>query len=249
MDLHKPKPWRNAREFLKEYLTIVIGVLTALAAEQGAEWLHWQQLSARTERELTAGLQVDLVNAMERTAIYPCQREQIAQLAARLDAPAGDWKGLPTPPAVGVRGVELVMREAFHTPRPAWSIAAWQSALTSGALEHLPHDRVDAYARAYRLVEVKMEEQAEEAKLLPRLAALAYDHRMTDPERIESLRLVAELDRLEQSVTIGAGWLMSAAHEAGVSAPADKLAHAIEVQRAFRGACVREPAILNPPQR
>ena len=37
MDVHKPKPIRNWREFLKEYAIIVIGVLTALAAEQAAE--------------------------------------------------------------------------------------------------------------------------------------------------------------------------------------------------------------------
>jgi hypothetical protein len=41
MDIHKPKPWRGWREFLKEYAIIVVGVLTALAAEQGAEWHHW----------------------------------------------------------------------------------------------------------------------------------------------------------------------------------------------------------------
>ncbi len=40
MDIHKPKPWHGWREFLKEYLIIVVGVLTALAAEQAVEWLH-----------------------------------------------------------------------------------------------------------------------------------------------------------------------------------------------------------------
>ncbi|MDB5442210.1 MAG: hypothetical protein JWP73_586, partial [Phenylobacterium sp.] len=33
MDIHKPKPWHGLREFLKEYAIIVVGVLTALAAE------------------------------------------------------------------------------------------------------------------------------------------------------------------------------------------------------------------------
>jgi hypothetical protein len=42
MEIHKPKPIHNWREFLKEYAIIVIGVLTALAAEQAVEWLHWQ---------------------------------------------------------------------------------------------------------------------------------------------------------------------------------------------------------------
>jgi hypothetical protein len=31
MDIHKPKPWHGVREFLKEYVIIVVGVLTALA--------------------------------------------------------------------------------------------------------------------------------------------------------------------------------------------------------------------------
>ena len=42
MDIHKPRPWHSFREFLKEYLIIVVGVLTALAAEAGVEALHWR---------------------------------------------------------------------------------------------------------------------------------------------------------------------------------------------------------------
>jgi len=42
MDLHKPKPWHGLREFLKEYVIIVVGVLTALGGEQAVEWLHWK---------------------------------------------------------------------------------------------------------------------------------------------------------------------------------------------------------------
>ncbi len=43
MDIHKPKPWYGAREFLKEYVIIVVGVLTALGAEQVVEHLRWQK--------------------------------------------------------------------------------------------------------------------------------------------------------------------------------------------------------------
>ncbi len=42
MDLHKPKSWHGWREFLKEYAIIVVGVATALAAEQAVEWWHWK---------------------------------------------------------------------------------------------------------------------------------------------------------------------------------------------------------------
>ena len=42
MDIHKPKPIRNWRDFLKEYAIIVLGVATALAGEQAVEWWHWR---------------------------------------------------------------------------------------------------------------------------------------------------------------------------------------------------------------
>jgi hypothetical protein len=36
MDINRPKPWRGLREFLKEHLIIVVGVLMALAAAEPA---------------------------------------------------------------------------------------------------------------------------------------------------------------------------------------------------------------------
>ncbi|MBV9062475.1 MAG: hypothetical protein JOY77_06055, partial [Alphaproteobacteria bacterium] len=40
MDIHKPKPIRNWREFLKEVGIIVLGVSIALGAEQAVEAIH-----------------------------------------------------------------------------------------------------------------------------------------------------------------------------------------------------------------
>src|ERR1700759_1603280 len=53
MDIHKPKPWHGLREFLKEFGTIVLGVLVALGAEQAVEWLHWRH-EAHVAREAIA---------------------------------------------------------------------------------------------------------------------------------------------------------------------------------------------------
>ena len=52
MDLHKPKPWHGVREFLKEYVIIVVGVLTALGAEQLVEQLHWREQIRATKEAL-----------------------------------------------------------------------------------------------------------------------------------------------------------------------------------------------------
>ena len=74
MDVHKPKPFHGLREFLKDYAIIVIGVLTALAAEQAAEWLHWRQLVDEGRRDLAASYVQDpgaFRGAGERTPAAP----------------------------------------------------------------------------------------------------------------------------------------------------------------------------------
>ena len=54
MDIHKPKPWHGWREFLKEYAIIVVGVLTALAAEQVVERVRWMERVDAAEARLAA---------------------------------------------------------------------------------------------------------------------------------------------------------------------------------------------------
>lgn len=51
---HKSNPWHGWREFLKEYAIIVIGVLTALAAEQAVQMLHWRADVAEARKALIA---------------------------------------------------------------------------------------------------------------------------------------------------------------------------------------------------
>src|SRR5580704_11219366 len=41
MEIHKPKPIHNWREFLTEIGVVVLGVCIALAAEQAVEAIHW----------------------------------------------------------------------------------------------------------------------------------------------------------------------------------------------------------------
>ena len=195
---------------------------------------------------MSAGLQVDLVNAMERTAIYPCQRDRLAELASRLKAAAPDWKGTAVAPPAAYRGVELVVGEAFHVPRPVWTEAAWQSAIASGAVNHMPHDRIDGFAYAFRLADEFLGYENEEVRLVSRLAALTTDHRMSEAERLDALKDLAELDRVEQMSTVASGWLMSAANDLGVQPPKKVAADRLATQRAFRGACVRSPTIPMP---
>jgi hypothetical protein len=84
MEIHKPKPVHNWREFLTEIGVVVIGVCIALAAEQAVEWLHWQSevkaARAALHTEITANNAIFLTR---RLAIAPCLERQ-AQEAGRI---------------------------------------------------------------------------------------------------------------------------------------------------------------------
>src|SRR6185312_12615321 len=120
MDLHKPKPWHGFREFLKEYAIIVVGVLTALAAEQGVEWLHWQHTVAQTEAALRAEADGNLLRSYTRMIIRPCLSNRIAELSGRLGSPEAAWRAsrVPSNPL-------LVTPEVVGSITNSWPDGAW----------------------------------------------------------------------------------------------------------------------------
>jgi hypothetical protein len=97
MDIHKPKPWHGLREFLKEYLIIVVGVLTALAAEQTVEKLHEHMIADETRTAIRAELEDNLAGLVRRQEAEPCVRARLGEIrgllrqwanGGRFDAPS-----------------------------------------------------------------------------------------------------------------------------------------------------------------
>lgn len=81
MDIHKPKPWRGLREFLKEYAIIVIGVLTALGAEQAVDAMRWAHQVDAAEAALKPTFVREANNAAERVAVDLCVTQRLAFLS------------------------------------------------------------------------------------------------------------------------------------------------------------------------
>src|ERR1700760_3923115 len=79
MDIHKPKPWHGVREFLKEYLIIVVGVLTALAGEQMVEWTHRaaevREARASIHEEMAQDAAIAAYGIQEDTCLMPRLRD------------------------------------------------------------------------------------------------------------------------------------------------------------------------------
>jgi hypothetical protein len=136
MDIHKPKPWHGVREFLKEYAIIVVGVLTALGAEQAVEWAHRQQEVAETREALKAEIDLDLRVALSGEMEDRCWLELLDRRAA--------WaKGLGAKSAADAPGRGGGFGMFYAT---TWDVAK------SSAVAHMPLAERTAYARFYTLV-------------------------------------------------------------------------------------------------
>ena len=137
MDIHKPKPWHGAREFLKEYAIIVVGVLTALGAEQAVEAIHTAHKAAEAEDLVREEMARNLLFARDLALFAPCHRAEFegAQRLLLASAPSGQLGTLP--------------HFAFRTRTFTWG--QWEGAVASGIAGHFPTERRLIYQRLYLL--------------------------------------------------------------------------------------------------
>jgi hypothetical protein len=126
MDIHKPKPWHGWREFLKEYLIIVIGVLTALGAEAVAETVHWRHETHVARDALAYDLKRAIGGSAATDAEIPCVVAKLSDLADILDE-AGRTKRLPP-------------MGSFPPPLSfSWSLRTWSALVAGQTLAHFPN--------------------------------------------------------------------------------------------------------------
>jgi hypothetical protein len=177
MDVHKPKLVRNWREFLKEYGIIVLGVLTALLAEQAVqsfEWRHKVHVAiADMTQEMANG---NGPEAYARLAIHDCLADRLA--AAREAVESGDR----------VRARRLI--NALWLPNKTYEAQARDSANASDVGSHMP----TAQMRKFRIVYA----------LMPEMDRL-NDKELADFARLRALPASGgPVQQLEKLATIGA---------------------------------------------
>jgi hypothetical protein len=140
MDLHKPKPIRNWREFLTEVGTIVLGVCIALTAEQAVEWWHWRG-QVRDAREVIATeLASNLAVAVTRLRTGTCTERRLDELALILDTAS---KTGSLPPLGDIR----------RPPRGTWPNGAWESVVASQTATHFRRQQLADIAAAYKFTQ------------------------------------------------------------------------------------------------
>jgi hypothetical protein len=135
MDIHRPKPWHGLREFLKEYVIIVVGVLTALGAEQTVELIHTAYKATEAETAVREEFARNVALIQDRLNVSDCNREQFKAVDRLLIATPPDQPVAPMP-------------YAFIFSRP-FSWPQWESAVSTGIAGHFPEERRGLYRRIY----------------------------------------------------------------------------------------------------
>ena len=100
MDIHKPKTWRSVREFLKEYVIIVIGVLTALGAGQIATSLNERKIADEARQSIRAEVSENLWWVERRKLRQTCIHQRLDEIADLLDR-ARHGRPYPVPRQIG----------------------------------------------------------------------------------------------------------------------------------------------------
>jgi hypothetical protein len=168
MEIHKPKPWRGWREFLKEYGIIVLGVLTALALEQGVDALRWAHEIGDAREALGREITYN-VKALKLISV------QDACMGQRLDALQGWAEGSGPKPG------EAVRRPIYFT----LETSAWDVANSGQVVAHFPLDQKLRFAQAYASFDNERDTIAEERDAWQNIAAIAGEPNLDDGDRRE----------------------------------------------------------------
>jgi hypothetical protein len=175
LDIHKPKPVHNLREFLGEILVIVTGVLIALGLEQVVETWHWHHQVENAEQALGTELSETLGQANERIKVSTCVDKRLDELAALIDT-------------ASVAGKLPPVGDIAMPPARTWSAGVWQSTLDGQTSEHFPADVRNGYSVVYGFVTMLAENNARELDAWTRLYGIVGPGRALTPTEADSLR-------------------------------------------------------------
>ncbi len=232
MDIHKPKPWHGVREFLKEYVIIVVGVLTALGAEQGVETLHWNHRVAETRVQLNQELGSDAGSSLRWLTNAPCLDAQLAALT-RAVAEARRTGGYH-PPA-----------QRYAPTLVQFTNDAWLNARSLQVSDHMGPEAVKLYSKAFFY-------PAELATNITTLHSLAgelepldgdFDH-VSPAEAGEWAARIGRVRELQMRSEVAMTLTIQSAETAHAPIDLQNLQRFVADRRKLEGACVADPVTI-----
>jgi hypothetical protein len=181
MDVHKPKVVTNWRELLKEWGIIVLGVLTALLAEQAVQSIDWHHkvnaALADMDNELGSG---DGPQAYARLAMHDCLAKRLNSIRSAVER--------------GDRAQSTALIDSIWLPERTYDSLAREAATASDVASHMPHERMLQYRIIYEVIPDMDRLSDRELVDLSRLRALPRSGgALETPERLAATAAVEAL--------------------------------------------------------
>ncbi|HLZ75593.1 hypothetical protein [Phenylobacterium sp.] len=201
VEVRKPKPVHSWGDLISEIGTIVLGVLIALAAEQGVQMLSWRHQVSEARQAMRNELTDSAGSAYAYRVIFKCNARSLEDLRAQLLKSGPAWKGRPV-------GYDALFW--------SWDSSVWSTALASGTLTHMPPGEMNAFASAYAFLPRFVERDAAGQDDAAELGLLGRDLSLADGMRGRMLAAVGRAERrnwssallakqfLERAATVGA---------------------------------------------
>lgn len=193
MDIHLPKLPHSWREFLKEYGIIVLGVLTALFAEQAVQSVDWRHKVKSAIVDMKQELSVaDGPESYARLAMHNCVSSRLAAIEQAVES--------------GNRQASRKLIETVWLPKRTYDSFAHDSAVASDVASHMPAEDMFNFRIVYSLVPELNRLQDRELADLAELRALPssggpleQSEKLTEMNAIEALRL--DNDRMARAAS------------------------------------------------
>jgi hypothetical protein len=208
-----PKLFHGWREFAKEIIIIVIGVLIALGFEQAVEYFHWQHKVAEGEERLRSEVGLAYTFAAEDIAAKPCVLAQIGALREALARSGPELKPVPRY-SEGRRDFVLSVPDRFAVT------AVWEGLAGDGTAAHMDKTLQGQLGTVYTQLALINQEKA--ASLANTYGLLVLSHPMPlDPAtRGALIRALGEEEGRAEILTRQSSFIMARLAQLGLQ-PAD----------------------------
>jgi hypothetical protein len=189
---------RNIGHWAMELVVVIAGVLIALWLQAWAEHRRAVHDMTAAEDAIHDEVRAALTTLIWREAISQCHVDRAQLLKAMLLEGNNRWPGITENALIlnlnEASGVQSVVPGVYQRPFDILSTAAWNSALTTGALAPMDRKRFDKLVALYNQIEFLNANRDREDHAAATLSALSLPQELTPDTRTRMFQALYEVD-------------------------------------------------------